>query len=372
MTPFARLVNRLAGDPGVARALSRLPLLRRLVAREGMEIFDLMQGFVRAQVLFALVETGVLERLRDGPSDTPHLARETGLPPERLDILLRAGRALGLLARDRGGAVRLSRRGAVFLAVPGLPDMVRHHAAFYADMADPVALLRGTDQTHLSSFWPYVHGAAAAGEAEVAARYSDLMARSQALVAEDTLAAVPLGEVRILMDVGGGSGAFLAAAGARWPHLRLRLFDLPQVAPLAEDRMRAAGLEARFDAHPGSFRDEALPRGADAISLVRVLYDHDDATVADLLARVYDALPPGGRVIVSEPMSGGEARPDPATDVYFAFYTLAMTTGRTRSAAEIAALLGRAGFVDTRRPRPRRPYVTSVVEARRPQSVYKN
>ncbi len=82
-----------------------------------------------------------------------------------------------------------------------------------------------------------------------------------------------------------------------------------------------------------------LPQGADAISLVRVLYDHADDTVAPLLRAVHDALPPGGRVVVSEPMSGGDS-PDPATDVYFSVYTLAMQTGRTRSAAEIAAHAG--------------------------------
>jgi demethylspheroidene O-methyltransferase len=62
-------------------------------------------------------------------------------------------------------------------------------------------------------------------------------------------------------------------------------------------------------------------------------------------------------------MSGGE-RPDRATDVYFAFYTLAMGTGRTRSAAEIARHLRDAGFVDIETPRPRRSFVTSVVTAR--------
>jgi demethylspheroidene O-methyltransferase len=67
-------------------------------------------------------------------------------------------------------------------------------------------------------------------------------------------------------------------------------------------------------------------------------------------------------ILVSEPMSGGD-RPDPATDVYFAVYTLAMRTGRTRSAAEIAEILRRAGFADLRLRPGDRPYVTSAVTA---------
>ena len=69
--------------------------------------------------------------------------------------------------------------------------------------------------------------------------------------------------------------------------------------------------------------------------------------------------------MVSEPMSGGE-KPDPAGDVYFALYTAAMGTGKARSATGIAEACGKAGFSAIRTPRPFRPYVTTLVEARRP------
>ena len=97
---------------------------------------------------------------------------------------------------------------------------------------------------------------------------------------------------------------------------------------------------------------------------MRVLYDHADATVANLLAAVHAALPPKGRLIVSEPMSGG-ALPDRTTDVYFAVYTLAMQTGRTRSGAEIAALMAASGFVNIRIQKGFRPFVTSIVTGER-------
>ena len=129
------------------------------------------------------------------------------------------------------------------------------------------------------------------------------MADSQALVAEDTIAAGALRGVRHLMDVGGGSGAFLVAAARALPDLRGTLFDLPAVVPLATDRFAREGVHDRLTAEAGSFRDGGLPTGADAISLVRVLYDHQDDTVRALLAAAYVALPPGGRLIVSEPMA---------------------------------------------------------------------
>lgn len=343
---------------------ARTPFLRRIVRAEGAALFDVVQGFVRSQVLLALVELRVLESLSNGPRSARALCSAAGLAEDRMAVLLQAGAGLRLLRRGPDGEFALARRGAAFLGVPGLDAMVRHHSVLYRDLIDPVAFLRGETEPGLAQFWPYVFGAARAENPQVAATYSNLMADSQALVAEDTLRLVDFRGISRLLDVGGGTGAFLAAVGAAYPAIGLDLFDLPAVMPGARARLQQAGLGARVTLHEGSFRDDPLPRGADAISLVRVLYDHSDGTVAALLSQVHAALPDGGRLIIAEPMSGG-AHPDPATDVYFALYTAAMQTGRTRSAVEIADLLRIAGFGDiSLHPGPR-PYVTSAVTCRR-------
>lgn len=371
VTPARRARQPLAVRLGLSARFhalcARVPGLRHVARAEGTALFDIVQGFVQSQCLLALVELRVLHRLAEGPLPVAALAGPAGVPAERMAILCKAGAGLGLMA-ERWGVWRLTVRGAAFLTVPGLEAMVRHHPVLYRDLADPVAFFRDETQPELAGFWPYVFGAGGAADPDLAARYSALMADSQGLVAADTLRMVDLSGVRRLMDVGGGTGAFLAAAGAAHPKLEMVLFDLPAVVTGAEARFAAAGMRGRVEIVPGSFRDDPLPRGADAVSLVRVLYDHADATVAALLRSVHDALPEGGRVVVSEPMSGG-ARPDPATDVYFSVYTLAMQTGRTRSGAEIAGMLADAGFSDVRIVQGFRPFVTSAVTAVRPSTA---
>jgi demethylspheroidene O-methyltransferase len=362
--PALGFLTRLALSPRFHRYAARIPGLRHIARAEGRALFDDMQGFVRSQVLTALVETDILSRLADRPLDTARLAQVANLPAARAQILLQAAAAMNLV-RQKGTHWHLAPRGAAFLAVPGLAAMVRHHSVLYRDLADPTAFFRGETDPGLAHFWPYVFGAGAADDPATAQRYSDLMADSQTLVAADTLQMVSFAGIRHLMDVGGGTGAFLTAVGRAHPDPRLTLFDLPAVVPTAEARFRAAGLAHRVTIQPGSFRDHPLPPGADAISLVRVLYDHSDDTVRALLAAARQALPPAGRLIISEPMSGGQ-RPDPSTDVYFSVYTLAMGTGQTRSAARISELLSSAGFTEIHRKTGFRPFVTSVVEARRP------
>lgn len=350
------LLTRLAMSPRFHKLAARIPGLRWKARREGAELFSILSGFVQSQALVALVEGRVLHVLASGSKTTDDLSRHCAIPPAPLVVLLRAGAALKLIA-ERKGHWHLAPRGAAFLTVPGLEPMVRHHHVLYRDLSDPLAFFRGQTETELAGFWPYVFGTLAQEDAGLAARYSRLMAESQVLVAEDTLRLVDLSKRRHLLDVGGGTGAFLAEVGKAHPGLKLSLFDMSQVLAGVP-----ADLRDRLSLHPGSFRTDPLPQGADTISLIRVLYDHDDVTVAALLAKVHAALPPGGMILVSEPMSGGD-RPDPATDVYFAIYTLAMRTGRTRSAEEIGALLLAAGFTDLRPRRGDRPYVTSAVTA---------
>lgn len=363
--------NRLAASPRFQSWASRFPLTRMLARRDAERLYDIVAGFVYAQVMRAVVELELLERLQAGPRSLESLALTCGLPAARMETLCQSAAALGLLTRLRDGRYALGRLGAAALGVPGLAAMVSHHDAFYADLADPVALMRGESDPELARTWPYVTDAQGGQgiDAETAATYSELMRLSQAMVAEETLGAVSLRSVRHLMDVGGGTGAFLTAAARRWPSLQATLFDLPPVVAGAGPRLRAAGLAERIRVVGGSFRDAPLPTGADAISLVRVLYDHDDDTVGALLSAVREALPPGGRLIVAEPMSGG-ARPSRIGDAYFGFYTMAMTTGRPRAPERHVALLQEAGFGNIRVRRTVRPFIAGVVTAEKPAAQH--
>lgn len=357
----SRRLTRLVASRGFQRWAARFPFTRRMVRSEGEAMFDLVAGFCHSQILQAFVRLQMPEILLRQEMTADTLAVEVDVPPERLKVLLAGCVALGLLKqRRRSGRHALTTRGAALAGVPGLAGMIDHHEILYLDLADPVAFFRGQVETELAEFWPYVFGAKGATDPATIAQYSQLMADSQVLVAEDTLAAVNFGKAHRLMDVGGGTGAFLTAVAAAYPDLSLTLFDLPAVVPAARERFESAAILNRTEIIPGSFRDDALPDGADLISLVRVLYDHTDETVIALLRAVHDALPPGGRVLISEPMTGGPT-PQRAGDAYFALYCMAMRTGCARSAMEISALLKVAGFTDIKSPQTRRPFITSVV-----------
>jgi demethylspheroidene O-methyltransferase len=360
------LRERLVAGPGFRRWASRFPPTRPVARRRARALFDLCAGFVYSQVLLACVRLRLFELLRtEGAQTAAALAPRLGLDEEAARRLLGAAASLGLVARRGGGRFALGPLGAAVVGNPGLTAMVEHHAALYDDLRDPVALLRGEQggAGALARLWPYAGAARPAelGAAEVA-DYSALMAASQGMVAEEVLDAAPLRGRRVLMDVGGGEGAFLAAAAARAPHLRLVLFDLPAVAERARARFAAAALEARATAVGGDFLRDPLPEGADLVSLVRVLHDHEDAAALSILRAVRRALAPGGALLLAEPMAGTPGA-EPVGEAYFGFYLLAMGQGRARTPEEIAALLRDAGFGPPRLLRTRTPLLVRAALA---------
>jgi demethylspheroidene O-methyltransferase len=148
------------------------------------------------------------------------------------------------------------------------------------------------------------------------------------------------------------------------PRLRLMLFDLPAVAQRATHRLAQAGLAGRSQVCGGDFRIEPLPQGADLVTLVRVVHDHDDATALTLLRAVHAALPPDGVLLLAEPMAG-TAGAEAMGGAYFGFYLLAMGRGRPRTRARLVELLHQAGFGRVRALGTRLPLQTQLLSAQR-------
>lgn len=352
---------RVQARPSFQARAAGFPLTRPVALKRTRQVFDLTAGFIYAQVLQALVRLGLLELLLEGSRTEEELARHARVPPERFRRLVEAAEYLELLRR-RDGRVELGTMGAPLAGNEALRALVRHNAVFYADLTDPVALLRGEVDTQLSRYWPYAldpdHGRTL--DAEAVAPYSELMARSQPALAAEVMEAYDFSRHRHLLDVGGGAGAFVQAIHGRHPHLSLTLFDLPAVVEHARRRLEEQGVGAEL--HGGDFFRDDLPGGADVVTLVRILHDHDDDDVRVLLPRIRALLPSGGRLIVAEPMSGveGAGAVGPA---YFSLYLLAMGRGRPRTPAELTGLLLEAGFQRVERPRARSPLLASVLVA---------
>jgi demethylspheroidene O-methyltransferase len=354
--------DRLIANPAFQRWSLANPLARLIARRRARAALDLTAGFVYSQVLFACVRVGLFHSLIDGPLTVPELAPRLGLSADATRRLLDAAASLDLAERRGAGRYGLGQLGAAFAGNPAALSLVEHQPLLYADLADPVALLRGERRAALADYWPYsdLEQPKALGAAQVAP-YSALMAASQPMVAQEALDAYDITRHKRLMDVGGGEGVFLCAAAARAPQLQLTLVDLPAVAERARARFESAGVMSRAQICGNDFLRDPLPKGADVVTLIRIVHDQDDERALALLRNVRAALEPGATLLVIEAMSGVKgAEP---LDAYYGFYTLAMGRGEPRRVEEIETLLRESGFGGFRLLRNALPTLTSILVA---------
>jgi len=357
--------DRLLASPGFQRWSLRCPLTRPIARRQARALFDVCAGFVYSQVLYACVRLELFRRLADGPRSVDELAESTGVPAAEMRRLLQAAAGLDLVEHRDEADYGLGPLGAALRGNPAIAAMVDHHHLLYADLVDPLSLLRGEmEQTHLGRYWGYAgHASPAQLDSSEVASYTGLMAASQSLIADQVIEAVALNRHRHLLDIGGGDARLAIAALRRCPELQATVVDLPAVARAAEQGLTDAGLDERADAVGADFFHDRLPSGADLVALVRVLHDHDDAAVEALLERVRAIMPDDGELVIAEPMVTDE-RDAARVAAYFDLYLLAMGQGRPRRPDELAAILRRAGFDEPRLARSSWPMLVRIMRAR--------
>jgi len=142
--------------------------------------------------------------------------------------------------------------------------------------------------------------------------------------------------VQTAVDVGGGTGAFLAEILRTRPAIRGILVDLPRTVARSGELFEAAGVADRVTTIGQSFFDP-LPAGQDLYLLKKVINDWPDAEAAAILSRCAEAARPSGRVVVLDSVS-----PDRAPRALVV--EMVLVGGKRRSVAKFEELARAAGL----------------------------
>jgi SAM-dependent methyltransferase len=162
--------------------------------------------------------------------------------------------------------------------------------------------------------------------------------------------------VRTVVDVGGGTGALLAAILRARPTVRGTLVDLPRTVARSGAIFQAAGVAERVATVEQTFFDP-LPAGADLYLLKSVLADWPDPEAATILRRCAEAARPAGRVVLLNGVS-----PDEGSGPSPELLMMVLVGGKERSLTEFRELARTAGLEV--RAAERQPSGRFVVECR--------
>ncbi len=303
-------------------------------------------GLFSTHALHLADKYGVFGHLiKEGPATPSSIASARGIDQETLERLLVVLAAVSVLRRDAGG-----RYGLPDALVPFLDaDDPRYTGGFIRHLVTNTA----TQLERLDAYLSRGKAAVDAGlpspfdaiyrDDEATGAFLEAMWQLSFEASKELAELADLSGSRLLVDVGGASGAFAVAALTRYPDLRVAVFDLPQVAPHLQRTRQSHGLDERLDFVAGDFFEDPLPT-ADRVSFGYILSDWEDEFCVELLGKAFEACTDGGEVLIMERLFDEDGGPLPTAVMNLSMHV--ETRGRHRTAAEYHALLEAAGFTD--------------------------
>lgn len=303
-------------------------------------VLDLIEAFRRSKTMFVAVSLGVFDALEEGPATAAALAERFQANAGALERLLDGCTGLGLL-RKEDGAYRNTEAASVYLCRHSSRTMAGY--ILYSDrVLYPMWSNLETALREGSNRWNQTFGFdgplfSAFFRTDEALREFILgMHGFGLLTSPSVVAAFDLSRFRRFVDLGGGSGHLAMAAHERYPGIHAALFDLPRVVEYAREFVDG------IDTLPGDFFADPLPE-ADLYAVGRILHDWTEEKIARLLRKVYEALPPGGGLLICEKLLDDD-KSTPVPALMQSLNMLICTEGRERSLPEYEALLWQAGF----------------------------
>lgn len=347
------MVGRIAAPPpAVLRMISglrgALARLHRSAAPANVSMMEIVLGSWLTQAIYVAVRLGIPDELSAGPLRADEVAQRVGSHPGATYRLMRLLASYSILELRRDGRFELTRLGRTLRrdapnSVAALATMVgsRQHWEHWGSMLHSVR----TGQTAIEAIRGVPTFDYMATDPEFAEIFNDAMTGTSTVAIETAVPAYDFSDRRLIVDVGGGRGALLAAVLRQAPQARGVLFDLPSVVADAADLLESAGVASRCGIEGGSFFD-AVPAGGDAYLLKAVIHDWDDEKSVAILRNVRTAIDPAGKLLLFELVlpEGAPAHLGMLVDLEM----LVSAGGMERTEAQYADLLSRAGFRLTR------------------------
>lgn len=305
-------------------------------------IAQAIRGFQASRALLTAIELDVFTSVADGAAAN-EVASRLGTDQRATEMLLNALVALEMLEKnDR--VFRNTPAAARFLTASS-PEDERLAWMHTVHTYDGWATL--TERVRTGT--PVDRGSIPERGARWIEVFIAAMDRNAASLAPLLVNAVGAEGVRRMLDVGGGSAAYSIAFARASPELSAEVLDLPEVLPIAQGHIDAAGIGARVKTRTGDLFADPFGADYDLILLSAICHMLGPEENRDLLHRCHEALAPKGRVVIQDFILESD-KTAPLTGALFALNMLVATPyGNSYSEQEYTAWLREAGFERIRR-----------------------
>ena len=303
---------------------------------------NLIYGHKQSGTFRAAIELDLFTKISQGASSIPEIATGLGLSALNAERLVVACTAMGLLEKD----------GADYR---NAPDVERFLVKGKVTYIGPWLLFNGWDFER----WKDLAGILRSDSPpKVLGLYESLTDDMASVYHEATYTVglgagmlfardVDLSRRSLILDLGGGSGAYCIAAIQKYPHMKAIVLDFEPVCKVTREFISQWGMQGQISTHPGDFTRDPLPRGADIMIMASNLPQYNEKVLERVLQKAYEALVPGGEFhVVGETLDNDKSGPlGPA--LWGMHEALFGSEGRAHSEKEVIGYLKKVGFVDT-------------------------
>lgn len=304
------------------------------------------RNFWNSAILRAGIKLGVFELIENGPTDSVGLAIRLDASPRFLEALLNACVVLGLL-EEENGQYGNSLAASSFL-IKGkeqyIGDLILHITNHWDGWGRLDQLvLEGRTQFPFES-----------GFVDVATYWNDYMMgqhnRATAGQGYHLVQNVNLAGRRRLLDMGGGAGSYSIALCAANRELHAVVVDQKEPLTLAKGLVAQQRLESQITLREGDFNVVDLGKDYDVPLISGVVLIKPGDECRRIFKMAYDALKPGGMVIVQDFMRMDDSPQRSFMDTLMDIYVLIPFDpgAGDRFGDEVAGWLQEEGFRNTK------------------------
>lgn len=325
----------------MSHALTQAP------ATDPAQIYRYRDGLYAEDMLFVgVVWLDLFSWLAAQPSEQREIQQQFDLTDRPADVMLTLFVAMGLLER----------RGETFHVTP----VTREHLCadspwflgpYYASLKDrPVCqdllkVLRTGKPANWGSQKDQQDWHKAMETEAFANQFTAAMDCRGVFLAQAAAKKLDLGSTRALLDIAGGSGIYACSFCAHFPNLRATVLEKPPVDKITAGAIARRGFSNRVSVLAGDMLNGPLPDGFDAHLFSNVLHDWDVPVVRQLIAKSFDALGPGGMLVIHDAHLN-EEKSGPQHVAEYSVMLMHSTEGRCYSVAEMREYLEKAGFLE--------------------------
>lgn len=162
--------------------------------------------------------------------------------------------------------------------------------------------------------------------------------------APSQLAKIDLSEIKSVLDIGGGSGAYSMEFVSIKPEIEATVFDLPNVVPITQQFIDKEGFTSRIKTYTGDYTTDDLPNGYDLVFLSAIIHSNSLEVNRDLIKKCYKSLNNKGKIVIQDWIMNND-RTQPTSGAIFAINMLVGTeAGDCFTEEEVTDMLTVAGF----------------------------